>query len=106
MAMAADALLPFSVHARGAPARLGRGRIICVGDAAHAMEPNLGQGGCQGIEDAIALGAVARRAPPEKVLRAFEALRLSRIRQVVRQSRLGAMAVHGATLRRFWGARR
>jgi 2-polyprenyl-6-methoxyphenol hydroxylase-like FAD-dependent oxidoreductase len=30
--------------------------IVLVGDAAHASTPNMGQGACQGIEDAYALG--------------------------------------------------
>src|SRR5579875_2993028 len=34
------------------------GRVVLLGDAAHAMEPNLGQGACQAIEDAVVLGAV------------------------------------------------
>jgi 2-polyprenyl-6-methoxyphenol hydroxylase-like FAD-dependent oxidoreductase len=32
-----------------------RGPITLVGDAAHPMRPHLGQGGCQGIEDAAVL---------------------------------------------------
>ena len=32
-----------------------RGRVVLVGDAAHAMTPNLGQGGAQSIEDAYVL---------------------------------------------------
>lgn len=31
------------------------GRVILLGDAVHAMTPNMGQGACQAIEDAIAL---------------------------------------------------
>lgn len=37
--------------------RMVRGRVALVGDAAHAMPPNVGQGGCQGIEDAVVLAA-------------------------------------------------
>ena len=32
-----------------------RGRVVLIGDAAHAMTPDLGQGGCQAIEDAVTL---------------------------------------------------
>ncbi|MFC9585598.1 FAD-dependent monooxygenase [Streptomyces yangpuensis] len=35
--------------------RLHHGRTAWLGDAAHAMAPNLGQGGCQAIEDAVVL---------------------------------------------------
>ena len=34
-----------------------RGPVALVGDAAHAMTPNLGQGACQAIEDAVVLAA-------------------------------------------------
>ncbi|MFI6507068.1 FAD-dependent monooxygenase [Streptosporangium sp. NPDC050855] len=32
-----------------------RGRVVLLGDAAHAMTPNMGQGACQAIEDAVVL---------------------------------------------------
>jgi 2-polyprenyl-6-methoxyphenol hydroxylase-like FAD-dependent oxidoreductase len=34
------------------------GAVALVGDAAHAMTPNLGQGACQALEDAVVLGNV------------------------------------------------
>jgi 2-polyprenyl-6-methoxyphenol hydroxylase-like FAD-dependent oxidoreductase len=34
-----------------------RGSVVLLGDAAHAMTPNLGQGGGQALEDAIVLAA-------------------------------------------------
>ena len=47
------------------------GRVCLLGDAAHPMMPNLGQGGCMAIEDAFVLGhAAAPRtlAPPPLAL--------------------------------------
>ncbi len=37
-------------------APFGTGRVALLGDAAHAMTPNLGQGACAAIEDAGVLG--------------------------------------------------
>lgn len=33
----------------------GRGRVTLLGDSAHAMQPNMGQGGCMAIEDGYQL---------------------------------------------------
>lgn len=84
------------IHAKPPPRRLIRRRAICVGDAGHAMEPNLGQGACQAIEDALALGIAARTARLDDVPRVFEALRLRRVRTMVRRSAEGGRAVHGS----------
>ncbi|UTT58948.1 FAD-dependent monooxygenase [Cellulosimicrobium cellulans] len=43
-------------HLPAPPASLVTGRVALVGDAAHAMLPNVGQGGCQALEDAVVLG--------------------------------------------------
>ena len=59
----ASRLIPFSIHARSGPQRLGEGRLIRVGDAAHAMEPNLGQGAWTPTRSARLIAACsARRA--------------------------------------------
>lgn len=97
---AAAALIPFAIHARGLPRRLGAGRVICVGDAVHAMEPNLGQGACQAIEDAAALAMLAPRCEPDALLPAFETARLARIRRFMRRSRSGGYGAHGGALTR------
>ena len=36
--------------------------MVLLGDAAHAMQPNLGQGGCMAIEDGYALAVDLARA--------------------------------------------
>lgn len=45
-----------------------RGRVVLLGDAAHAMSPNLGQGACQAIEDAVVLASelAATSGPPQR----------------------------------------
>ncbi|HEX4811510.1 MAG TPA: FAD-dependent monooxygenase [Nonomuraea sp.] len=57
-----------------------RGKVALVGDAAHPMTPNLGQGACQAIEDAIVLARCATRLPD------YSAARVERTSKVVRQS--------------------
>ncbi|MFI7707935.1 FAD-dependent monooxygenase [Nonomuraea sp. NPDC049480] len=68
-----------------------RGKVALVGDAAHAMTPNLGQGACQAIEDAVVLAHLAGRArgtadPGHGYLAAYTAARLERTSKVMRQS--------------------
>jgi 2-polyprenyl-6-methoxyphenol hydroxylase-like FAD-dependent oxidoreductase len=65
-----------------------RGRLVLLGDAVHAMLPNLGQGGCQAIEDGAALAAALRDEPDvATALAAYESARKPRAERVARESR-------------------
>lgn len=66
----------------------GEGRVTLLGDAAHAATPNLGQGACQSLEDAVAL-AQAFKANNEvaAALRKYEAFRRGRTAFIIRLSR-------------------
>ena len=97
-------LIRIPISSRPMPSAMGRGRIICIGDAAHAMEPNQGQGGCQGIEDAWLLGLLAQRLGPEAILPELAKRRLPRVRSHWRDSHLVGLSVHSpARLQRFVG---
>jgi 2-polyprenyl-6-methoxyphenol hydroxylase-like FAD-dependent oxidoreductase len=66
----------------------GAGRVTLLGDAAHPMTPNLGQGGCQGIEDALVLARSLQNVRPvEAALRDYEARRIARTTPLVLRSR-------------------
>jgi 2-polyprenyl-6-methoxyphenol hydroxylase-like FAD-dependent oxidoreductase len=80
-----------------------RGRVALLGDAAHAMTPNLGQGGCQAIEDAVALArALAEKQPPEAALRSYEARRIARANEIVVLSRRLGLAGNWAHPMACW----
>lgn len=64
-------------------------RVLLLGDAAHATTPNMGQGACQAIEDAVVLGQCLQQEPVlEIALRLYEKRRLARTAKVIRLSRL------------------
>ncbi|MFD3579425.1 FAD-dependent monooxygenase [Streptomyces sp. NPDC058644] len=70
-----------------------RGRVALLGDAAHAMTPNLGQGACQALEDAVTLAHSLDGAPDvPDALRSYDLLRRPRTQAITRRSaRLGAL---------------
>ena len=81
--------------ARALPA-FHRGRVALLGDAAHPMTPNLGQGGCQALEDAAVIARLAAAGEPgaiPQILPSYTTARLPRTTDVTRRSRrVAAMA--------------
>jgi salicylate hydroxylase len=73
----------------------GRGRIQLIGDAAHAMLPNAGQGACQAFEDAYILARWldACRDPVEAFAN-FRRIRIPRVHAVQRLSLANARFKH------------
>jgi salicylate hydroxylase len=73
----------------------GRGRIQLIGDAAHAMLPNAGQGACQAFEDAYILARCldACRNPVEAFAN-FRRIRIPRVHAVQRLSLANARFKH------------
>ena len=70
-----------------------RGRAALLGDAAHPIRPNLGQGACQALEDAAVISWLAAGTGPDAVtgmLARYTAARLPRTTDVVRWSRRAA----------------
>ncbi|RKT03150.1 2-polyprenyl-6-methoxyphenol hydroxylase-like FAD-dependent oxidoreductase [Streptomyces sp. 3211.6] len=73
--------------------RLHHGRIAWIGDAAHAMTPNLGQGGCQAVEDAVVLAHLLAGPDVPAALAAYTRARLARTDAIrVRARRAGRVA--------------
>ncbi|MEV4300022.1 FAD-dependent oxidoreductase [Microbispora rosea] len=64
------------------------GRMVLVGDAAHATSPSSGQGASMAIEDAVVLGKCLRDVPDTaEAFAAFERLRRERVERVVAQGK-------------------
>lgn len=65
-----------------------KGRVALLGDAAHAMTPDLGQGGCQALEDAVVLaGSLAEAAEVGAGLAKYDAERRPRTQSIAKLAR-------------------
>ncbi len=80
-------ILHNDIYDRDPVDRWGTGPVTLLGDAAHPMTPNLGQGACQAIEDALVLARCIAGAPGTSALRRYEAERIPRTTSVVLGSR-------------------
>ena len=73
------------------------GRVALLGDAAHSTAPDLGQGGCQAIEDAEVLTRylTSTTIGVEDALKRYESERLGRTADIVLRARKRSHMTHG-----------
>ncbi|CAN5847324.1 FAD-dependent monooxygenase [soil metagenome] len=87
-ASAENTILRNDIYDRPPLRHWGENRVSLLGDAAHPMTPNLGQGACQALEDAVVLARCLRdRKDIPAALRVYEAQRIPRTNSIVTQSR-------------------
>ena len=71
-------------------------RIVFIGDSIHATTPNLAQGGCQAIEDAVCLSFCLKAYPsnPEQAFQKYQDLRQNKVSFIVNNSWKFGVAAH------------
>ncbi|MEM9003823.1 MAG: FAD-dependent urate hydroxylase HpxO [Cyanobacteria bacterium P01_F01_bin.86] len=76
---------------------LVKGRVALIGDAAHSTAPDLGQGGCQAMEDAWALAhyLFTTNISVTDALERYQVSRLERVTQIILKARQRAAMTHG-----------
>jgi FAD-dependent urate hydroxylase len=74
-----------SIHSIPHLPRWHRGRMVVIGDAAHAPTPTSGQGASLAIEDAVVVAKCLRDLPdPQQAFARFEALRRPRVERIIK----------------------
>lgn len=76
---------------------LVRGRVALLGDAGHGTAPDLGQGGCQAMEDGWVLTNYLKTTTlsVEDALKRYESARLDRVADIITRARKRSDITHG-----------
>ena len=95
----ASAVLQHAMFNRDRPRRWHDGRHVVIGDAAHAMQPGLGQGGCAAIEDGVVLAdllvdALEAGRPVASALTAYARRRRRRVVPMARAAGASGRLLH------------
>jgi FAD-dependent urate hydroxylase len=77
-----------------------RDRVLLLGDAAHSMAPDLGQGGCQALEDAWVLAeALKNSSNIATALQIYNHQRVDRTAAIIQRARKRSDITHGKDLK-------
>lgn len=99
----AESVFRTDISDRAPVARWSDGRVCLLGDAAHPTTPNLGQGGCMAIEDAVLLAHLLGASSDHAAAFArFEALRVPYTSRIVRDSWNFGRLAHSESTALLW----
>lgn len=90
-----DAILRRDIYDRAPTFNWGKGCVTLLGDSVHAMQPNLGQGGCMAIEDSYQLAMELDKAWERSVESGSPIDVVSSLRSYEDARRLRVAVIHG-----------
>ncbi|KAF9678500.1 hypothetical protein SADUNF_Sadunf07G0041400 [Salix dunnii] len=90
-----DAILRRDIYDREPIITWGKGRVTLLGDSVHAMQPNMGQGGCMAIEDSYQLALELERAWEQSIESGTPVDVISSLRSYENARRLRVAIIHG-----------
>ncbi|XP_010484561.1 PREDICTED: zeaxanthin epoxidase, chloroplastic [Camelina sativa] len=90
-----DAILRRDIYDRNPSFTWGKGRVTLLGDSIHAMQPNMGQGGCMAIEDSFQLALELDEAWKQSVKTKTPVDVVSSLKRYEESRRLRVALIHG-----------
>ncbi|TKY70573.1 Zeaxanthin epoxidase [Spatholobus suberectus] len=90
-----EAILRRDIYDRTPTLTWGKGRVTLLGDSIHAMQPNMGQGGCMAIEDSYQLALELDNAWQQSIKSGSPIDIDSSLKSYERERRLRVAIIHG-----------
>ncbi|KAF3499892.1 hypothetical protein F2Q69_00040239 [Brassica cretica] len=90
-----EAILRRDIYDRTPSFTWGKGRVTLLGDSIHAMQPNMGQGGCMAIEDSYQLALELEEAWKQSVVTNKPVDLVSSLKRYEESRRVRVAIIHG-----------